>query len=101
ELTCLLEITRAGVVILQASVVIIALGQDGLAEIGLKREGGFGGLPYFFSQGGRWLKTERNITNGVDIREKRPTEGELRIEAHRFLEIFLCAKRVGGGVLRS
>src|SRR5262249_40025186 len=69
ELTRLLEKTRAGVVILQASVVIIALGQDGLAEIGLKPEGSFGGLPCFFPQSGRWLKTERNVTNGVDIRE--------------------------------
>src|SRR5438477_8675104 len=26
----------------------------------------------------------------------RPTKGELRIQAHRFSEIFLCAKGVGG-----
>ena len=49
--------------------MIIALGQDGLTEIGLKREGGFGRLACFLSEGGCWLKTERNITNGVDIRE--------------------------------
>ena len=37
ELTCLLKVTHRGVVILQASVVVIALSQQRLAEIGLKR----------------------------------------------------------------
>src|SRR5882724_5996637 len=36
ELTCLFKVTHCGVVILQASVIVLALGQHGLAEIGLK-----------------------------------------------------------------
>ena len=56
ELTCLLKVTHRGVVILQAGVVIISLGQYGLAEIGLKSERGFGCLPRLFTKGDRWLK---------------------------------------------
>src|SRR6266478_8451400 len=56
KLTCLLKVTHRRVVILQASVVVIALGQYGLAEIGLKRESGFGCLPSLFTQGDRRLK---------------------------------------------
>src|SRR5436309_12942561 len=50
KLTCLLKVTQRGVVILQASVVVIALGQYCLPQIGLKSEGGFGCLPRFFTQ---------------------------------------------------
>ena len=57
ELTCLLKVTHRGVVIPQAGVMVIALGQYGLAEIGLKSERGFGCLPRLFAQGDRWLKT--------------------------------------------
>src|SRR5215471_629132 len=39
ELTCLLKVTQRGVVILQTSVMVIALGQNGFAEIGLKSKG--------------------------------------------------------------
>ena len=46
-----------GVVILQAGVVVISLGQEGLAEIGLKSERGFGCLPRLFTQREGWLKT--------------------------------------------
>src|SRR5712691_3691198 len=35
QLACLLKVTHRSVVILQAIVVIIAFGQDGLAEVGL------------------------------------------------------------------
>ena len=55
--TCLLKVTHRGVVILQAGVVVIALGQYGLAEIGLKSERGFGCLPCLFTQRDRWLKS--------------------------------------------
>src|SRR5262249_35975592 len=101
ELTRLLEITRAIVVLLQAGVMIIALGQHGLAQIGLKRERGFGRLSCFLPQRGGRLNAQCNIPNGVNIREQGPTKGELRIEAHSVLEIFLCAERVGWSVLRS
>src|SRR5205807_6691739 len=57
ELTCLLKVTHCSVVILQAGVVVIALGYYGLAEIGLKSERSFGCLPRFFTEGDRWLKT--------------------------------------------
>src|SRR5205814_51893 len=61
ELTCLLKVTYRSVVILKARVVVIALGQYGLAEIGLKRERGFGRLPCLFTQGDRWLKSRCNV----------------------------------------
>ena len=57
ELTCLLKVTHRGVVIPQAGVVVMSLGQYGLAEIGLKSERGFGCLPRLFAEGDRWLKT--------------------------------------------
>src|SRR5207249_16843 len=57
ELTCLLKVTHRGVVILQAGVVVIALGQHGLAEIGLKSERGFSCLPRLFTQSNCWLKS--------------------------------------------
>jgi len=51
ERTGLLKVTRSGVVVLQAGVVVIALGMHGLAKIGLKTERRFGGLPCLFAEG--------------------------------------------------
>src|SRR5436190_5865140 len=56
ERSCLFEVTHRSVVIYQAGVVVITLGQDGLAEIGLESERGFGCLSRLFAQGDRWLK---------------------------------------------
>ena len=56
KLTCLLKVTHRSVVIFQAGVVVIALSQYGLAEIGLKSERGFGCLPCLFTQRDRGLK---------------------------------------------
>src|SRR5437899_11243609 len=61
ELTCLLKVTHRGVVILQTGVVVIALGQYGLAEIGLKSERGFGCLSRLLTEGDRWLKILCNV----------------------------------------
>src|SRR2546427_12852261 len=57
ELTCLLKVTHRGVVILQAGVVVMALGKQRLAQTGLKGERGFGCLPCLFTKGDRWLKS--------------------------------------------
>src|SRR5438034_3419708 len=57
ELTCLLKVTHRSVVILQARVVVLALGQYGLTQFGLKSECGFGCLPRLFTQSSRWLKS--------------------------------------------
>ena len=57
ELTRLLKVTHRGVVILQTGVVVIALGKQRLAEIGLKSERGFGCLPCLFTQGDSWFKS--------------------------------------------
>src|SRR5438093_4854510 len=65
ELTCLLKVTHRGVVISQAGVVILAFGQYGLAEIGLKTEGDFGCLPRLFAEGDRWLKSRCAVTGGI------------------------------------
>src|SRR4029077_10923978 len=53
ELTCSLKVPHRGVVILQAGVVVISLGQYGLTEIGLKRQRGFGCLPRLFTESDR------------------------------------------------
>ena len=50
KLSRLLKVTHRGVVIFQTSVVIIAFGPYGLAEIGLKSERGFGCLPCLFTE---------------------------------------------------
>ena len=52
---CLLEIIDRSVVVLQAGIVIKALGEYGLAKIGLKSQCGFGCLPRFFAKDGGWL----------------------------------------------
>src|SRR5437660_8784471 len=61
ELTCLLKVTHCGVVILQAGVVVIALGHYGLAKVGLKSERGFSCLPRLFTEGERWLKSQCEV----------------------------------------
>src|SRR5215831_13393638 len=67
ELACLLKVTHRGVVILQAGVVVISLGMQCLAEIGLKSEGGFGCLPRLFSEGDRWLKSLVAIAGRINV----------------------------------
>src|SRR5207248_5084403 len=67
ELTCLLKVTHRGVVISQAGVVVISLGQYGLAEIGLKSEGGFGRLPCLFAEGDRWLKSRCAVAARINV----------------------------------
>ena len=65
--TCLLKVAHRGVVIFQAGVVVIALGQYGLAQIGLKSERGFGCLPCFFTQGDRWLKIRCEVAARICV----------------------------------
>ena len=40
---------------------------DGLAEIGLKGERGFGCLPRLFTQGDRWLKSPRAVADRINV----------------------------------
>ena len=42
--------------------MVIALGQDGFAEIGLKSKRGLGRLSRLFAEGDRWLKTPYEVT---------------------------------------
>ena len=51
----LLEIIHRSGVVLQAGIVIKALGEHSLAKIGLKSQCGFGCLSRFFSKDGGWL----------------------------------------------
>src|SRR5437870_6034087 len=67
ELTCLLKVTHRGVVILQAGVVVISLGMQSLAEIGLKSQRGFGCLPRLFPKGDRWLKSLVAIAGRINV----------------------------------
>jgi hypothetical protein len=47
--------------------VVISLGQYGLAEIGLKGERGFGGLPCLFTERGCWLKSDLEIAERICV----------------------------------
>ena len=62
-----LKVTHRSVVIVQAGVVIIALGQDGLAQIGLKSERGFGRLPRLFTQSDCWLKSQCEVAERIRV----------------------------------
>src|SRR6266704_2620737 len=67
ELACLLKVTHRGVVILQAGVVVISLGMQSLAEIGLKSQRDFGCLPCLFTQGDRWLKSLVAVAGRINV----------------------------------
>src|SRR5438067_3988866 len=67
ELACLLKVTHRGVVILQAGVVVISLGMQRLAEIGLKSERGFGCLPRLFAEGDRWWKSLVAVAGRINV----------------------------------
>src|SRR5438067_5156767 len=71
-----------------------------LAEIGLKSERGFGCLPCLFTEGDRWLKSLCAVADRINVGQQRPTKGELRVQPHRFPEIFLRAKGVDGRACR-
>jgi hypothetical protein len=47
--------------------VVISLGHQRLAEIGLKNERGFGGLPCFFTERDRWLKTQVDVAERINV----------------------------------
>src|SRR5215475_1212492 len=78
--------------------MVIALGQDGFAEIGLKSKGSLGRLSRLFAEGDRWLKTPYEVATRIYVRQQRPGKRELRIQPHRFSKIFLCGKSVRGVV---
>src|SRR5438105_12250822 len=67
KLTCLFKVTHRSLVILQAGVVVISLGNYGLAEIGLKGERGFSCLTHLFTERGRWLKSQGEIAERIDV----------------------------------
>src|SRR6059058_6191791 len=67
-----------------------------LAEIGLESERGFGCLPCLFTEGDRWLNSLCAVADRINVGQQRPTKRELRVQPHRFSEIFLCAKSAGG-----
>src|SRR5437762_6031039 len=78
--------------------MVIALGQDGFAQIGLKSKGGFGRLSRLFAEGDRLLKTPYLVAACINGRQQRPSKRELRIQSNRFSKIFLCGKSVRGVV---
>src|SRR5437763_10994953 len=67
KLACLLKVTHSGVVILQAGVVVIALGMQCLAEIGLKSQRGFRGQLCLFPEGDRWLKSLVAVAGRINV----------------------------------
>src|SRR5204863_9525445 len=78
--------------------MVIAPGQDGFAEIGLKSKGGLGGLSRISEEGDRWLKTSYEVATRIYVCQQRPSKRELRIQSHRFSKVFLCGKSVRGVV---
>src|SRR6266550_9149416 len=73
---------------------------DRLAEVWLKSERAFGRLPHLFPQGDRWLKSQCAVTDCIRVGEQRPGKRELRVQSHRLLKVFLCAKGVACCVQR-
>ena len=71
----MLEVTHCCVIILQTIVVVGALGQQGLAEIRLKSERSFGGLPCLFTQRSRWLKTLCEVAARINVLTVAPKQG--------------------------
>jgi hypothetical protein len=47
--------------------MVIALGQDGFAEIGLKSKGGLGRLSRLFAKSDRWLETPYEVAARVNV----------------------------------
>ena len=77
---CLLKVTHGGIVILQTRIVIIALGEHCLAQIGLKSDRSFGCLPCFFTKGVRRLKIHGVVTDRIGVGEERPSESKTWIQ---------------------
>ena len=94
KLVCLFKILHCGVIILQAGVMIKALGKYSLAKIGLQAKSGFGCLPRFFAESSGWLKTLREVATRIDVRQQRPAKSKPRVQMHCFFEIFLRGKGV-------
>src|SRR5262249_31453830 len=67
KLACLFKVTLCGVVIFQARIVIIPLGQNCLAEIGLKSQRGLSSLSRLFAQGVRWLETPYEVAARIYV----------------------------------
>jgi hypothetical protein len=65
--TCLLKVTQRSVVILQAGIVVIALGYYGFAQIGLKSDRCLGCLPCFFTESDRWLETLYDVAGRIRV----------------------------------
>ena len=87
----MLKVTYSGVVISQTGVVIIPFGMQRLAEIGLKSERRFGCLPCLFAQSDRVFKKPTEVAGRINDRQQRPGKSKIRIQPHRFSEIFLRA----------
>ena len=95
EVTCLLKIVHRGVVLFQTGVVVIPFREYGFSEIRLESERGFSSLSGLVAEGFRWLKSECQITERINVRKQRPGHSEFGIQPHRFFEIFLCFKSIG------
>ncbi|PYI96310.1 MAG: hypothetical protein DMF00_15105 [Verrucomicrobia bacterium] len=67
KLTRLLKVTHGRIVIFQAGVVVISPREYGLAEIWLKCERGFGCPSGLFAERHRWLKSECEIAERIDV----------------------------------
>src|SRR5215472_3441627 len=96
--TSLFEITDGGIVIPKACVVILSNRQSRFAEIRLQGKRCFGCFPSLFSESSSRRKTDRQISSGIGVCEKRPGKGEVRIQTNRLLEIFLRAESISVGI---
>jgi len=51
-----------------------------------------GAFSRFFAESGGWLKTLCKIATRIHIREQRPAQSEVRVQAYCFFDVFLRSK---------
>src|SRR6266700_5786798 len=66
-----------------------------LAKVGLKSKSRFGCDTRLIAEGVSSWKSICYVTGGIDGRQQRPTKGELRVQAHRFVKILARGDNVG------
>src|SRR5262249_15089370 len=84
ESPCLFKVMHGCVVIFQAGVVVISLGQYRLAEIGLESQRRFSSPARLLPELDCWLKSECEIAERINVRKQRPGQSEFGIQPDGF-----------------
>src|SRR2546429_9931801 len=83
-----------------ATVLLLALGYPRLSQAGVQTQRRSQLLPRLVAQSNGWLNVRRVVAARIDVCKQGPGKRELRIQPHRFSQVFLCAQIVGRCVLR-